>query len=202
MDPHSEMEVKFRAQTLDFSAFVAFVAKRGAAVRSYKRVEGQDTYWQRGANVVRHRCDGNQKSSVLTVKGRKSTESIVDRHEVDLPLAQSVRSRDVVRFLEMTGWQPQFTIEKVSYIFHVDGYHHAVCLALYDVWPPNQPEHDAGTERFLEIEVEKDSQCSPEQAGRVLAEWTQAVRCELHLGEPLNESLYEMYGPRPEPESI
>lgn len=174
------------------------------SVRSYVVVSGTDTYYELSGNVVRLRTDGSNRTSVLTVKVRKSKDSIADRHEVDLPLDPSVRSYDAIAFLELGGWKRLFSIEKTSFIWHLEpnllgGGDHGVCIALYDVYDTNQPEHDGGTDRFLEIEIEKNSRCTHERSVEALAGWVKELQAALQLGEPLNQSLLEMYRPKPDP---
>lgn len=195
MDNHSEIEAKFRADKVTLKDFLAFMADH-YGFKKYKVVSGVDTYYTRDDHVVRHRYDGDKSVSTLTVKKRKSASSISDRHEVDLPLRDDVQIRDVKAFLKLTGWEPLFSIEKTSYIAHVDRGAHVACLALYDVWDLQLPEHETGADRFLEVEIEKDSSCSPEVANSVLVEWIKVLREHLHLEAPLNESLFELYAPK------
>jgi len=197
MDNHSEIEAKFRADTVSLGDFLGFMAVH-YGFKKYKVVSGTDVYHTRGEDVVRHRYDGEKALSTLTVKKRKSAESIADRHEVDLPLRDDVQVRDVKAFLKLTGWEPLFSIEKTSYIAHVQMGAHVACLALYDVWALNAPEHEQGSNRFLEVEIEKDSSCTPEEAERFLQQWIEEIRGEFNLGDPSNQSLFEIYSPKAE----
>ncbi len=197
MDPHSELEVKFAADAVDPNDLFTWLDARD--VRRYHVVDGFDTYYRRGEHIVRHRCDGTKKLSVMTTKTRKSQESLTDRNEVDLPQDATVSAHDVGVFLARTGWEPEFTIDKTSYIAHVHigGAH--ICVALYDVFPRDRSYPDR---RFLEIEIEKDSLLTPDQGAVVLEQWTRSARESLALGDPLNESLYEMYRPQPKSEQV
>lgn len=206
MDKHSELEVKFETDitVADVTAWLM-----GENVERYHKVDGFDTYYTQGNNVVRHRCDGTRKLSVLTVKQRKSSDSIQDRHEVDLPQDLSVTAADVKAFMKMTGWEPLFTIDKTSYIYHIKQGEAHICVALYDVWPVQPGFMVTGggripmtmrgeRRRFLEIEIEKDSDVSEETGQALLNQWTDSARgmfAAMRLEGPLNESLLEMYRP-------
>ncbi len=190
MDKHSEMEVKFRADGVtveDVNAIFDMVD-----VSSYKKVGGYDRYYTQGDNIVRHRCDGLKKTSILTVKSRKQAESITDRHEIDMPIGLNVPEEDVTAFLAMTGWKLDFEIYKMSYIWHLHSENYSVCIALYDVWP----EKAVLGQRYLEVEIEKDSVCTDEQGLEYLAEWQEVFQFSLDLDNPLNKSLYELYSPK------
>lgn len=87
MDQHSEVEIKLDATGLDPKYFMAFVvATPDIHIERIKIIEGKDTFYRKGNDVVRYRCDGQEQISFLTVKKRISADSIVNRKEVDLPL--------------------------------------------------------------------------------------------------------------------
>lgn len=212
-DKHSEVEAKYDGTNLNVPQVTTYVAQlcngskglhgSGFAFDKYKQVDGDDRYWFRDENVLRHRFDGKRRTSVLTVKQRKTAESTSDRKEIDLPLREDVPPGDVEAFLTMTGWTPLFMITKQSYIYHISvrdaatGKTHVACLALYDVCDLSQPEHDMGWDRYLEIEIEKESNCSHEEALEYLSRWEQMLQSDLGLGEPMNKSLLEIYRPKP-----
>ncbi len=197
MDKRSEVEAKFDAPYVTLDSIFAWLGGEHSLL-SYKKVGGWDRYYKQGSYFLRHRCDGTRKTSVLTVKIRKSQESIQDRHEVDMPISSEVSSDDVTAFLEMTGWKPHFEIQKMSYIFHIKGGSHVACIALYDVWSDDDmtPGDKVPVRRFLEVEIEKDSACTQEQANILLEDWVVEIRNELGLKEPLNSSLFELYAPK------
>jgi hypothetical protein len=199
MDRYSELELKFDAGDVPERTFLRVIADQFAgSVLRYKRVEGWDHYWRQGDSVVRHRCDGTRQTSVFTVKKRKSQGSLTDRHEVDLPLREDIKPEDAVRFLEMTGWRRWFSIDKCSYIFHIeDCYGALLCIALYDVTPIDGHGFLSGdTRRFLEIEIERESSCTPEIAKNRLDFYEEVLRKLFTLKGPLNQSLQEMFGPK------
>lgn len=208
-DKHSEVESKFRAPDIspaDLLAYIALETNPGEIrLERYKQVNGQDVYYTNGDDVVRHRFDGKRRTSTLTVKKRKSADSIADRQEVDLPIKEDVPSGDVEAFLKLSGWKPLFAIDKMSYIAHLScpkpesfTKRYEVCIALYDVMNLNEHEAEAGWERFLEIEVEKDNDCTHEEALAYLKVWSDKLRADFELAEPLNQSLLELYRPKPE----
>ncbi len=192
MNPHSELETKWSANLIGPDDVAQ--ALGGEDVDSYKRVGGPDRYYKQGKNFLRHRCDGKRKTSVLTVKSRKSLDSIQDRNEVDMPIADYVPEADVTAFLLATGWELYFQIEKMSYIWRVINPTYTAVIALYDVFKLGP---DGFTDRYLEVEIEKDSVCTDTEGKTFLEAWNKKLEWRLDIGKPLNTSLLEMYGPKP-----
>ena len=201
MDIKSEVELKFAADSVMKQKFMEVIHQlydAKAPTFAYKTVSGTDKYYRNAAGTkLRHRCDGSRKTSVLTWKDRKSDASIADRHEIDLPIDPSVQGGELVdAFLTATGWNLHFSIFKISYIFHVEDVTGArFCIALYDVYKDEYDEYDK-PRRFLEIEVEKDNSFSPEIAMVKLHEQAMWLIGAFGLGEPLNQSLAEIYAPK------
>lgn len=214
MDELSEVESKFSADGIEakdlFESLSSLIGDNATDITHYKTVSGWDKYYQQGSNWLRHRCDGDRKTSVLTCKVRKSAGSITDRHEVDMPIQEAVSSDTVEAFLKLSGWKLGFEIQKTSYIFHLATPTHKVCVALYDVWQENEvrlrlpggfevftvAKEKTEPRRFLEVEIEKDSACTHDQALEYLKSWVQYFQMVFALDEPLNESLFEMYRPK------
>lgn len=201
MDPHSEVEVKFDADGVDLNTYKNFVEVRcrfqGARVVGYKAVQGTDTYFVINGKPLRYRRGGD-RCAELTYKERKSADSISDRVEINLPLKSGTPPAAVEAMLTYLGAEVDFSIEKWSYIFHLDGIMNGIdyraTLALYDV-------HDVApgletTRRFLEVEIEAASNCTPAQGLEVLDSWRALVEDELQVQGPLNQSLYEIYTKR------
>lgn len=198
MNRYSELEIKLSADGLSPQKFIEFVLKSGAKVDSLQVLSGMDTFYRKGKEVVRHRCDGDGEKSVLTVKKRKSKESLVDRHEVDLPVAPGVPPEDVAAFLELAGWKEEYSIRKVYWIFHIKEINHRSCVAMYDVWKTggfkNNSKSSPKKYRFLEVEIERDSECSTRTGESLLSEWLSKINNDiLPEAKPLNVSLYELF---------
>jgi hypothetical protein len=187
-DKHSEIEYKFDATHVSTKAFVHW-CKEG---RPYATRSGQshtDVYYINGqAGVVRHRLKGG--AGELTVKKRKSNYSTADRIEIDLTFGPETTPEDVDAFLRETGWAPIVTLRKGD--VH-DFKYHCVCdLGTYDVCVSLCEIANDGR-RFLEVEVEKGS-AIPQPAARLALDfWKVALQKAFALGEPLNESLFELY---------
>lgn len=188
---HNEIEVKLPANRVDVDAFRAFCF--GHKPVKYTIVsETPDTYWEQGANVVRHR-DNLDGTHELTVKRRKSDASIRDRLEVDLHFAQGTRPPDVEAWLMQAGFRRAFTLTKTAHIFWFRQKRHHVTVVIYDVWRVGEDGERLDERRFIEVEAEKGSEVSVEAAKRHLRAWVSMIDCEFDVGEPSNESLWEIY---------
>jgi hypothetical protein len=189
MDRHSELEHKFLAGHVNPADFDAFCLNANPI--GYKTLAFPDVYYRRGDNVVRHRLLTG--AGELTVKRRKSAESITDRKEVDLRFAPGTEARDVSEFLLMAGWEVEFILLKhfsrVWWFKHGDA---TLSVSLYEV----ERQDTKDTRRFLEIEVEKVSPVEPEAASNLLALWSSIIAEEFDLADPQTESLYETYSGR------
>lgn len=194
MDKHSEVEIKIDATGLDPKKFMAFVVSQDVHIERVKIIKGKDTFYRKGDDVVRYRCDGDEKISFLTVKKRKSANSLVDRIEVDLPVKDGTPSDTVEAFFKISGWEREFSINKSYHFFNVDGVtddgtHYKACIAMYDVWGNRNQKY-----RFLEVEIERESDCSPKQAKAILNDWLANIKSALlPEAKALNVSLYELF---------
>lgn len=186
---HDEIEVKIPADDVGVKLFKSFVARKLDFDR-FLRVEAPDHYYTHGSDVVRHRVDPVQHE--LTVKKRKSERTTRDRHEIDLHFdPHRTTPRDVEKFLAMAGFAFEFTVEKDSHIFWGKlGPKVLGSIVIYDVWRTDAPRD---TRRFIEVEAEKGSPCTPETAKRCIGSWTALLQREFGLGDPINESLYEVF---------
>lgn len=188
---HEEIEAKLDAGGVDFGDFDRWVWG-DYLVRAFRRVSSPDDYYENGDFVVRHRHGRSTSPHELTVKRRHSEDSTRTRLEVDLHFAQQTRTEDVRAFLEATGFKLAFTLKKEARIFYVDyGPELQVTIVLYDVWRQGSSSRDG--RRFIEIEAEKGSKCTPEFAREAVASLVEVCRTRFGLAEPLNESLYELY---------
>jgi hypothetical protein len=195
MDQLSEVEIKLDATGLDPRAFMAFVVSQDVHLERVKIIQGKDTFYRKENDVVRYRCDGQERISFLTVKKRKSASSILDRIEVDVPLKEGTPPETVEAFFEVSGWTKEFSINKDYHFFNVDGVsdsgaHYKACIAMYDVWGKSS----SNKKRFLEVEIERESDCSSYEAVKILNEWLVNIKKSLLPdAKPLNLSLYEFY---------
>ena len=191
MDKFSEVEIKLDATGLDPKKFMEFVINCDERIDRIKIISGWDTYYKSGEDIVRHRCDGDDKDSVLTVKKRKNNGSIIDRFEVDMPIKAGTPPEMVTAFLEMSGFKSEFTINKKYHFFNVSGKDYEACVAMYDVWKAGDYKKKY---RFLEVEIERESKCSSTTAKRYLDEWLERInKSLLPDAKPLNSSLYELF---------
>ncbi len=210
MDPRSEVERKFEADKVSLKDYHDFVASltgervkpgKTCYMEKYKAVEGRDTYYVINGRPLRFR-EGGDREAELTYKERKSSSSIADRIEINLPFKHGANNEDVHVLLESIGAEKDFVIDKVSYIYHLVGeaktkerhsQYHAT-LALYDV------VDEAGeTRRFLEVEIEASSKVSVGVGLKVLDRWTKLIKNRLDVKGPVNQSLYEIYTKRKTP---
>ena len=211
MDPHSEVEAKFDAEGLlpsQIQEYVDFLTDTQvlSPFQSYREVTGTDSFWKVSDNpAIRCRHDtlvaensyGYNPAPVdsvcLTIKQRKHENSLLDRHEVDLPVAEGVPVETAEAFLRLSGATHEFTIKKHYWVWLVNYGKIDVCLALYDV----SNLDGSNPQRFLEVEIEKHSGCSLERGRMELDRWVEQLRHRFHLEHPVNKSLYEMYKPKP-----
>lgn len=185
---HNEIEAKLDAPNVPFDAFKTYVMCLD--VERYEIVSGTpDVYYESGLNVVRHRINPGRHE--LTVKRRTSTGSTRDRLEVDLHFGKKTEPDDVGAFLRATGYAEAFTLVKEAHIFWVKlSPQLQATFVIYDVWKAEEPNKKR---RFIEIEAEKGSPCTPETGKRHVRTWVKNLQATFNLGEPLNESLYEIY---------
>jgi hypothetical protein len=204
MDPHSEVEAKFEATGLLPSQIQEFMDERFSE-HSFRRVAGIDQFWNVGGKVVRARFDRQRlderfsmgsfgvETCCLTIKARKSEASLLDRHEVDLPVG-AISAFTVSEFLEMLGAKYESALSKEYWVwiftYPLGETSVTVCLALYDV---NRFGDFDNKRRYLEIEIEKHSECSDEVGKTELQFWIGLLKRTFTLEDPANVSLYELY---------
>lgn len=187
---HDEIEAKLAADNVSIADFQKYMAEF-AGLEKYVRITSPDRYYECGPNVVRVRGrDGANDRPELTVKRRKSEGSTRDRLEVDLHFDDKTKIKDIVAFLGATGYTHSFTIEKESHIYWVKLSDNLMAtFVIYDVWLQDEGKRA----RFIEVEAEKGSNVTAETGKRHVREQVKALQARFGVGEPLNESLYEIY---------
>lgn len=193
---HHEVEDKFHADGISIYPFMQFCQEFDPEGVWQVHPGYPDVYYRQGDSVVRHRLAGGG-SGELTTKLRHDAGSIQNRHEIDLRFAPDIDAGDVQAFMEATGWVKEFAIDKACMIFWIRRPQTGilVSIVLYDSWL--HEESSAGTERrFLEVEVEKSNNLPLAQARAELAWWRKTISDMFVIGEPMNESLYEVYSGR------
>lgn len=205
MDHHSEVEVKFVVENpshVTLREFRELVESQTlATVDRFKEVVGKDVYFVNAAGQpIRYREGDSDREAELTYKERKSADSILDRVEINIPLKKGAETA-VSAFLGALGARRAFEINKISHIWHVHGKHkdttYQATVVLYDV-DSEFPINSWGFDRFVEVEIEADSECSPDEAKELLDLWTKLVQTRLYVKGPVNQSLYEIYSTRKE----
>lgn len=188
---HNEIEAKLAADGVGEGFFKRYVMEN-YDVEIFKSIVSPDDYYESGPYVLRHRRDPGGKHE-LTVKRRKSEGSTRDREEIDLFFQDRTRHEDVAALLRAVGFTRAFTITKEAQIFWIQLTPNVrASIVMYDCWSDIDPVK----RRFVECEVEKGSDVTVDTAKRHIRSLVKALQDEFKLGEPLNESLYEIYSGR------
>lgn len=187
---HTELEVKFDASRVDLARFRSLMMETNP--HSFECVQHDDVFWKRGANIVRHRQKG-PGAGELTVKQRRSEDSLLDRLEINLRFSPKVEMGDVSAFLVATGYEQLFTLRKRHVdVFEFTRSSFAIEAALYYVGRVD--EHGISGERaFLELEIKPGPDMDVALAKSWLDTWSKWLQQHLDVGEPLNLSLFEYY---------
>lgn len=194
----TEIEAKLAADHVTFEAFEAFIEKT-FEVEDKIEVLGPDDYYTNGKQVLRHRKDRSDGSHELTIKQRKSETSTRDRLEIDLKFKTKATSEaEVAEFIDALGYTKVFTVIKNAIIYDIQATSRlAISLVIYDCWIVGKKAKSL--KRFIEIEASKGSDVTHETAKRHVREWCNELRYKFELGEPLNQSLWEIYSGKPYP---
>lgn len=206
LSKHEEIERKLAADDVDRLSFCQFVWSRAPAVERFLHVAGPDYYHKNADRVVRHRVGKLNDRHELTIKLRTSESSTLSRREINLGFDRDTAPFDVQAFLDTAGFKRAMTIVKDADIFWVRPSDKiTLTVVIYDAWrqeeervtPTNGTPYTravrVGQRRFIEVEAEAGSEVTVETAKRHVADWVKALREQFGLGEPLNESLWEIY---------
>ena len=185
-----EIEHKFDASGVNKDDFMGICLNRLPLrpIRFYQ-VKGPDVYYSKGEDVIRHRIFLDKLSGELTVKTRKSSNSLEDRNEIDLDLGKT-EILTVHAFLSAIGFRREFTIIKDALIFEYD----KVSVVLYSA---HLSDDEEDKRHFLEIEIDKNSGIEYEEAVLLLNSWSKKIEFLLSLSPPRNRSLYEIFSCKP-----
>jgi hypothetical protein len=191
----SEIEVKYNGGGVSLDSFLDWCLAR-RPVR-YERIQGPDVYYEQGDNVVRHRHQAGVGGEI-TVKKRKGARSITDRLEINLRFEAGTSIDAVDAFLRATGWTPAFKLAKDAHIFWFESGQEKATVVIYQVARETLDEGGqprlTDCKRFVEVEIESSSNLSERGKKDALRRWrTLLIEAFPELGEPLNDSLYEIY---------
>lgn len=190
---HDEIEAKLDAQKVDLNTFLGWARQLEDVDRMEHCQNTPDDYYECGEAVVRHR--GVEGRHELTVKRRKSATSTRDREEIDLFFSDRTPHESVGAFLRATGYTHALRLSKSNiYIFWVKPTPNITLVyCIYDVWDESGPSRFS--KRFVEVEVEKGSNVTPETGKRYLRDAVAAMQKALkpYVGDVVNESLYEIF---------
>ena len=187
MNPHEELEIKFKADGVDFKSFNTYLNNNFNKIKK-RHVTCPDVYYIKDKDVVRHRY--SEDAGELTIKQRKSSESTLDRLEIDLKFHKDVTKENVEAFLVALGFKVKFILNKDSYIYHIIRRESGIesVLAYYTVGT-----NDNDIKSFIEVEIEKSNNINKAEAFKELKWWNKELKFNVGVGTPLNESLYEIY---------
>jgi len=186
----NEIEAKLAADHVNIEAFKKWMFTN-RNIEKFVEITSPDTYYEQGDRAVRQRGDDDDAHHELTIKLRKNENSTRDRVEIYLKFSPDTSAFNVRCFLEAAGFKRVFTLTKTAHIFwvrHSDNF--KMSYVIYDVWKVGGLDKPR---RFIEVEAEKGSNVTVETAKRRVREAVRELRDMFALGEPLNDSLYEIY---------
>lgn len=205
MKKNVEVELKYAAGEVSIAHFTEAV-KELALVTFDELVEpnitekGLDTFYEVNGKVIRYRRLAGDSKGELTIKTRHSNKSTLVRTEVDVPVATDAATIDA--FMEQLNAKELFTLRKDYVLFHIPGISerrkYVLDVVRYNAFeadligrPDVSPKHEPVT--FIEIEVQKDSDISHEEAMEIVGIAGRKLAKKLSLGKPLNISLFEHF---------
>lgn len=178
-----EIETKYDAAKIKMEDFLEIV--ESLPIREKLLISSYDEYYvNKDGDFVRYRH--NNERGELTVKRKVLDLNNQERVEVNLP-TQGDNVQTVTRFLELLGYEHNFSIYKTCNIFWTD----KVDLVYYVVYDREFKEQ----RRFIEIEADEDLEWESEDEA-----WDEVLKYEKLL-EPLGitpqhrlrKSLFEIF---------
>lgn len=185
---HTELEVKFAADDVGRAFFRKILMEVGPT--DFEHFEHDDTFWQCGENVVRHRIRPGIRHE-LTSKTRRSSNSTTSRTEINLSFDEFTNEEDVESFLSATGYKRLFTLRK-DYVdlFCFDRPDCDVEVVLYSVF---RTDLSGGKRDFIEVEIHPHHDTSEIKTAETLEFWSRWIQRTLPVSAPLNISLFEHF---------
>ena len=185
---HTETEVKFEADNVGRLTFRKLMME--ANPTEFDHFQHNDTFWQCGEKVVRHRIREGVRHE-LTSKERRSSGSTTSRTEINLEFNEFTTEEDVESFLSATGYRKLFTLRK-DYVdvFDFEREECDVEVVFYSVF---RTDLSGGKKDFIEVEVHPHHDSNEIQVAEVLDFWSRWIQRSLPVSAPLNLSLFEHF---------
>jgi adenylate cyclase class IV len=185
---HTELEIKLDASDITEEQFLPWAFAKGPT--QFLSVSGPDCFYRQGENIVRVRIPPDGPIQ-LTVKKRRSQQSIKDRLEVELEVRKNSSLEDVDVFLTSLGFEKDLYLEKQAHIFWFKSGKQDVVVSYYIAKCNNEAR------AFIECEVSKGSEVTLDTGKRYLKKWTDDINESFSKDlQPLNQSLYEFFKDR------
>ena len=180
---YHEIELKYRANTIDLNKFIEFIGSNFEIKDTYVR-EGIDHFFEKDdTGFLRYRTTFQGSSDCeLTIKKKLNLNNNWSRIEVDLPLVKRFTNLEmVIKFADTIGYAYKFSITKYNYIAKAKD----LCLSYYTV---NEKDH------YIEIEVDKKSSLTEEKAMVLLREVEKKLEpLGITHNNRTKKSLFEIY---------
>ena len=190
MSDPTEIEFKFAADHITFNEFSRFFVNNDSS-KEFKDYQGLDDYYDSpDGSVIRHRWNKQNTVNEVTVKMRRTHSSIVNRIEQNIDLIPDCKQKDFEKFLELISFKKVFSLYKKAVIVWIDYKEVEFTVSLYNV---KDIKKQKSSRTFFEIEVESSNNLSDVKAENILYEFTETLKDQFKLKQPLNLSLYEIY---------
>lgn len=181
----TELEYKYRADNVGLQDFKNLMQKQ--QVKKSLDISSWDYYYTKEGEPDKFQRFRFSDTPELTKKVKVNDNNNWERVEVDLPIDKNRVSEQIVsKYVSIDGYAENFRIYKTCFIFWLDN----VNFVYYIVYDKDLREKD----RFIEVEVNKDSHVNIEDSMRILAE-AETVLSTLGISSRnrLKKSLFEMY---------
>lgn len=185
MNKYTELEYKYKADNVTLLQFRELMNE--SSCKKSLDISSWDTYYTNLSDgpeaFIRHREAANPPE--LTIKRKSKKNNNWHRQEVDLQLMPEAEA-DVEAFCNLLGYTKNFKIYKSCFIYW---YEH-VNYVYYITYDEGMKELD----RFIEVEVNKDSILGLEDPETVLARAEhQLGKLDIKPANRMKRSLFEIY---------